>query len=117
MTIVVQVSAPTVQSVMDLARLDLNDSDKTRHPDADMIRFANDGIAKALVMRPDLNWGNFNSAYVDYLATAEFPLPLEYRPGIANYIVMRCESADDPFAVEQRAIQGLKMFLGDLGVG
>lgn len=117
MTIVVQVSAVTMQSVIDLARLDLNDADKIRNTDANMLRFANDGVAKSLVMRPDMNWGNFNSSYVDLAAGAPFPLRLEYRPAIANYIVMRCETADDPFAVEQRAIQGLKLFLADLGVG
>ncbi len=117
MPVVVPISAVTMQSVMDLARLDINDAAKTRNTDVNLLRFANDGVAKALVMRPDLNWGSYNTAYVDLAAGADFPLPLEYRPGIANYIVMRCEVADDPFAVEQRAIQGLKMFLGDLGLG
>jgi len=106
-----------MQSILDLARLDLNDSAKTRNLDANMIQFANDGIAKAVVMRPDLNWGNYTTAYADLTTASAFPLPLEYRPGIANYVVMRCETADDPFAVEQRAIQGLKLFLADMGVG
>lgn len=107
----------TVQSVLDLARLDLNDVAKVRNPDANMIQFANDGIAKVLVMRPDLNWGNYSTAYADLTTASSFPLPLEYRPGIANYIVMRCETADDAFANEQRAIQGLTLFLKDLGMG
>lgn len=107
----------TVQSVMDLARLDLNDSAKTRNPDSSLIQFANDGIAKTLAIRPDLNYGNYNGTYADLTTASAFPLPLEYRPAIANYIVLRCETADDPFAVEQRAIQGLQMYLKDLGLG
>ncbi len=107
----------TMQSVIDLARLDINDAAKTRNLDANMIQFANDGIAKAVVMRPDLNYGNYGTAWADLTTASTFPLPLEYRPAIVNYIVMRCETADDTFANEQRAIQGLKMFLGDLGVG
>ena len=107
----------TMQSVMDLARFDLNDQAKTRNTDADMIQFANDGIAKAIVMRPDLNWGNYGAAFGDLSAGTLFPLPLEYRPAIVNYIVLRSETADDPFAVEQRAIQALKLYLSDLGVG
>ena len=107
----------TMQDVLDLARLDLNDAAKTRNLDSNMIQFANDGIAKAVVMRPDLNFGNYTTAYADLTTASSFPLPLEYRPAIANYIVMRCETADDPFAVEQRAIQGLKMFMSDLGLG
>lgn len=107
----------TVQSVMDLARLDLNDADKTRHLDAQVLQFANDGMAKALALRPDLNWGNYGSAFADLTTASAFPLPLEYRPAIANYIVMRCETSDDPFAIEQRAIQALTLYLKDLGVG
>lgn len=107
----------TIQSVIDLARLDLNDAGKTRNTDADMIQFANDGIAKAYVIRPDLRYGSYGTAYADLTTASSFPLPLEYRPAIANYIVMRCETADDAFANEQRAIQGMKMFLNDLGVG
>lgn len=117
MPVIVPVSAVTMQSVVDLARLDLNDADKVRHTDVKMLAFANDGVAKTRVMRPDLNWGSYNTAYVDLAAGAPFPFGLEYRPGIANYVVMRCEVADDPFAIEQRAIQGLKLFLSDLGVG
>ena len=107
----------TMQSVIDLARLDLNDADKTRNSDVNMLAFANDGLAKAVVMRPDLNWGNYTTAYADLTTASSFPLPLEYRPGIANYVVLRCETADDAFANEQRAIQGLKMFMMDLGLG
>ena len=106
----------TLQSVLDLARLDINDAAKVRSTDADMIQFANDGIAKALQIRPDLNWGSYTTAYVDLTTASAFPLPLEYRPAIANYIVLRCETADDPFAVEQRALQGLKLYMADLGV-
>ena len=107
----------TMQDVIDLARLDLNDSDKTRNTDVNMLKFANDGVAKVLVMRPDLNWGNYSTAYADLTTASSFPLPLEYRPGVANYVVMRCETADDAFANEQRAIQGLKLFLADIGLG
>lgn len=107
----------SMQSVLDLARFDLNDKDKVRNTDAAMIQFANDGIAKAVVIRPDLNWGNYSTAYADLTTASAFPLPLEYRPAIANYIVLRCETADDAFAIEQRAIQGLKLYLNDLGAG
>jgi hypothetical protein len=105
-----------MQSVLDLARLDMNDADKTRNTDANLLSFANDGIAKAVVIRPDLNWGNYSTAWADLTTASSFPLPLEYRPAIANYVVGCAEKADDQFAVEQRAIQAMKLFLGDLGV-
>ena len=107
----------TVQSVLDLARLDLNDADKTRNTDANLLKFANDGLAKTVQLRPDLNYGNYTTAWADLTTASSFPLPLEYRPAIANYIVMRAEASDDAFANEQRAIQGLKMYLADFGMG
>lgn len=107
----------TIQSVIDLARLDINDSDKVRYPDADLLRYANDGIAKALTMRPDLNYGNYSNAYADLALTADFPLPLEYRSAVATFITAMAQFGDDPFVVEQRAIQGLKMYLSGLGLG
>lgn len=107
----------TIQSVLDLARLDLDDEDKVRNTDVNLLQFANDGIVKAYSLRPDLRYGSYATAYADLAATDPFPIGLEYRPGIANYIIMRAESADDAFANEQRAIQGLKMFLADIGMG
>lgn len=104
-----------MQSVMDLARLDINDAAKVRNPDANVIKFLNDGIAKVYVLRPDLNWGNYANAYVDLSTAANFPLPLEYRAALVDYIVLRCETSDDPFAVEQRAAQSLVLFMRDLG--
>ena len=106
----------TMQSVMDLARLDLNDSEKTRNTDTNLLQYANNAIAKIKVMRPDLNWGNYTSAYADLTATDPFPFALEYRPAVANYIVMCAESSDDEFAIEQRAVQGMKLYLSDLGL-
>lgn len=107
----------SIQSVMDLARLDMNDAEKTRNPDPVLLQYANDGIAQIKVMRPDLNWGNYTISYADLSATDPFPFALEYRPALANYIVMRAEASDDEFAVEQRAIQGMKLYLKDLGLG
>ena len=106
-----------MQSICDLARLDINDDSKTRNTDANMIQFANDAIARILVMRPDLNFGNYATAYADVALTDNFPLSLEYRKPVSDFIVMCCETADDPFAVEQRAIQALTLYMKGLGMG
>lgn len=107
----------TMQSVADLARLDINDVEKTRNPDANMIKFANDAIARIYVVRPDLNWGNYQTGYTDVALTDVFPLPIEYRRPVADFMVMCCETSDDPFAVEQRAIQALALYMKGLGMG
>lgn len=109
--------AVTIQSVLDLARIDLNDADKTRNPDATLLAYANNAIAKIKVMRPDLNWGKFNVAYTDLALTDSFPFDLQYRDAVADYIVGCAEKSDDVFAIEQRAVQAMKLFLTEIGVG
>ena len=104
-----------MQSVVDLARLDLNDADKVRNLDADMLSFANDGLARAYAIRPDMRFGNFASTFSDLALTDNFPLGLEYRKAIADFVVACCETHDDPFALEARAAQAMKIFMNDLG--
>ncbi len=112
-----------MQDVLDVARLDLNDAKDAsgsdvncRNKDADMLNFANDGISRGLVLRPDLNWGNYASGYVEKTLTDPFPLPLEYRWAISNYVVARCESSDDAFVIQGRADKEIELYFRDLGV-
>ena len=109
--------AVTLQNVMDEARLDMNDAQKVRVPDTSLLSYINDAMARLYVMRPDLNYGNYGNPWVDYTTSSSlFPLPLEYRPPVCNYIVMRCEVSDDPYAIEQRAVQAMQMWVKDIGV-
>lgn len=105
-----------IQDVLDLARLDVNDAGKIRETDSNWLKFANDGIARCLALRPDLNYGNYSTAYVDLGTSSVFPLPIEYRPAIAAYIVARAETADDPFVLEQRADYEMQQYLKNLGL-
>lgn len=105
-----------MQDVLDLARLDVNDAGKIRELDSNWLKFANNGIAVCLAMRTDLNFGNFSSAYVDLGTSSVFPLPIEYRPAIAAYIVARSQAADDAFVLEQRAEFEMMQYLRHIGM-
>lgn len=115
----------TMQEVCNLARIDLNDAvtDSAgnavtpRYPDADLLKFANDGIARAYAMRSDLNFGNYATTYSDLALTDPFPLGNEYRSAIAAYIVARNESGDDEFVLQQRADKSMQDFMRNLGIG
>lgn len=116
----------TLQDVVTLARIDLNDATTNpatgdaitpRYPDSDLLKFANDGIAKVLVMRPDLNFGNYATAYADLTLSDPFPLPSEYRPAITAYVVARNQSGDDAFVISQRADKSMADFMRNLGIG
>lgn len=115
----------TMQEVCDLARLDLNDSTTDpsgnavtpRYPTADLLKFANDGIARAYAMRSDLNFGNYATTLPDLALTDPFPLPNEYRPAVTAYIVARNQSGDDEFVLQQRADKAMQDFIRNLGIG
>lgn len=106
----------TMQDVIDLARLDVNDAGKIRNADSDLIKFANDGVARAYALRPDLAYGLYGTAYVDLTTASTFPLPIEYRQAITAYVVARAETADDSFVLEQRAAMEMALYLKDLGL-
>ena len=108
--------AYTVQSVLDLARGDLNDDDKIRYSDADLLKNFNDAVALAYSLRPDLRFGNYPTAYTDLAATADCPLAIEYRQALASYIVWGAQSSDDAFVLDERAQKSLREFRSGLGI-
>lgn len=111
----------TIQNVIDLSRIDLNDMSTStanyRYPDSQLISFANDGIAKAVVIRPDFNFGNYTGTFTDLVSTSSFPLPIEYRVAIVSYVTARAQSGDDAFVLNQRADLEMALYLKELGVG
>ncbi len=94
----------TWQSIVDLARIPLNDEDKTRYPDDVLLSFAGHGLLQMLKYRPDLFIGRFRtSPGAQALPTDAFPLPPEYAQLLADYVTARAEMADDEHAVSGRA--------------
>jgi len=107
--------AYTCQSVLDLARHDLNDDAKIRYTDADMIKHLNDAIALAYSLRPDLRYGNYATAYTDLSVSNDCPLPIEYRAALADYVVDGMQSSDDEFINDKRAEKSLKEYFAGIG--
>jgi hypothetical protein len=78
----------TMQSVIDKARLDLNDDDKVRHPDVTLLVFGNDFIQEAGKTRPDLFFPN-PPPDSSLALGATFPLSDRYTRACADYIIAR----------------------------
>ncbi len=103
--------ATTLQTVMDLARLPLNDakdaggSDATcRIKDATLLQWTLHGLLHAFRNRGDLFVGSYtNPPSLAWAANQTFPLPDEFVEPIADYVTARVESADDEFVSSQRA--------------
>lgn len=90
---------PTVQDVVDLARITLNDADKVRDSDPDLAKFVNSGLDEFYMLRPDLFIGSFTAAAASeghQLELAE-PLPIDgrWKQLLADYVVARAQTKDD----------------------
>jgi hypothetical protein len=103
--------AYTYQTIVDLARIPLNDSGKARYSDEQLLLFANHGMLAAAKRRPDLFIGQFNSLpNGEAVLGNPFELDPAYAEVIADYVVMRAEMMDDEHANSGRALISGKMF-------
>lgn len=101
----------TYQSVIDLARIPLNDSDKARYSDEQLLLFANHGILTLTKRRPDLFIGQFSSLPTgEAIITDSIPTGNEYAQLLADYVVARAEMTDDEHVNSSRAIAFVNMF-------
>jgi len=104
----------TYQSVVDLARMPLNDDDKVRYTDATLLIYANHGILQILKRRPDLFIGQFGSLPAgDAMLNHTFPLPAGYVQTLADYVTARAEMADDEHVNSGRATAFAQLFTAE----
>ena len=104
----------TFQSVVDLARIPLNDEDKVRVTDATLLAFANHGMMALVKRRPDLFVGQYaNLPTGQNVLTDAFPLAAGYVQTLADYCTFRAESIDDEFINSGRAALFMQLFNGE----
>ena len=87
--------AYTMQQLVDRARLPLNDADKDRYTDANLLAYAVDGLTLACNKRPDLLIGNWSLTFNALVLGDTFPLSNRYFPIVQDYITARAELWDD----------------------
>ncbi|NSX14951.1 hypothetical protein HTY52_12785 [Cupriavidus taiwanensis] len=100
----------TVQQVIDRGRVPLNDADKVRHADADMLDWLNDGLAEIYMLRPDLRFGSYGTPVARLALADTFPLSAAHEVAIKHYLVYRAEMKDDEAVNTNRATQAYKLF-------
>lgn len=100
----------TVQNVIDRARIPLNDADKARYPDSQLLGYFNDGLAIAYAVRPDLRFGSYTKA-VELLGLNDTsPLSAQHEVAMQHYIVFRAETKDDEHVNANREQKELDRF-------
>jgi hypothetical protein len=101
----------TYQTVVDLARVPLNDSDKVRVTDAQLVTFANHGMLQLWLRRPDLFVGLYANLPTGQNALADtFPMDASYVQTVADYVTFRAETIDDEKMNEPRAMAFAQLF-------
>lgn len=104
----------TYQSIVDLARIPLNDNDKVRYTDATLLIYGNQGILQILKRRPDLFVGQFGSLPAgDATLDDMFPLPASHVQTLADYVTARAEMADDEHVNSGRAAAFVQLFTAE----
>ena len=84
----------TAQEVIDLARVPLNDADKDRYLDTDLLRFLNAGLRTLKKNRPDLFIGSLGTPYVALALGDALPTPDHVDQGIADALTARAMTVD-----------------------
>lgn len=101
----------TYQSVIDLARIPLNDEDKARYSDATLLSLANHAVLQILKRRPDLFVGRFDSLPDGEGMPGDiFPVPAAYVQTVADYVTARTEMTDDEHASSGRVAAFAQLF-------
>jgi hypothetical protein len=106
----------TYQSVVDLARVPVNDVNKDRYSDDILLSFANHAMLQILKRRPDLFAGQLaNLPNGQMSLTDAFPLPAEYVQTVADYVTARAEMTDDEHVNAGRAALFMQLFGAESG--
>lgn len=100
----------TFQQIIDSARVDLQDADKVRYSDAQLLEYANDGVKEAFRIRPDFRFGGYTTAIQTYVLADDLPIPDGYQMLIKHYVVFRSEARDDEYNNDGRAAIFLARF-------
>lgn len=102
----------TFQTLIDRARVPLNDTDKVRYPDSELLNYAIDAYLLLRRYRPDLFLADWTLAsWSAFTVNTTFPkAPDEYLPVIADYVTARAEFKDDEHVVAERAQAFYELF-------
>jgi hypothetical protein len=107
--------AYTMQQIVDRARIPLNDADKDRYSDDDLLAFANEAVKVLRRERPDLFFGQYEALPADKALGDALPLDDEYAESVASYVTARAETVDDEHVNTGRARLFFELF--NRGVG
>lgn len=104
--------AVTFQTLIDRARLKVNDADKDRWPDADALKDANAGVSAMLNLRPDIFFGQLATLNVDggYTIGQSVPVNGRFTLMLEDWLIHRSQFVDDEGTSNSRSMAALQFF-------
>lgn len=93
----------TMQQLIDFARRAINDDDKVRCSDPELLDYAIAGLLMVRARRPDLFLGRWTLPIVSLGMPDAFPLDETLFAPVADYVVSRSQFKDDEAAVQLTA--------------
>lgn len=109
------VSQYTMQQVIDRARIPLNDADKDRYPDEDLLVYGNEALAILRRRRADLFLGNLAGGMPALNLGDLLPFDDAYLPAVADYVTARAETRDSEEELISRATVFFGLFSASAG--
>jgi hypothetical protein len=100
----------TMQNVVDIARIPLNDVDKVRYTDPELLGHANGALRLLRLKRPDIFFGQYSTAYADKALGATFPIDDMYIQAVADYATARCHAKEDEATMLEKASSFFALF-------
>ena len=92
------------QIISSVRRGFLNDVDKVRWSDEDLLEYANEAVVEIRRVRPDLFLGTYLQTIPVYDGPDDFPLPRVYESFAKDYIVHRAHSREEEYVNDNRAV-------------
>lgn len=109
----------TFQTVIDDARVLLNDEVSELNPDAryteaQLLGYAKSALIEARRVRPDLFLSSLTTSFAGYTVSSTIPISDDYLVSLVDYVVHRAELRDDEFTVDGRSSILLQKFKASL---
>lgn len=104
----------TMQNIIDRVRFRLNDAQKVRNPDTQVLQYLNDMVKAAYNFRPDFFIGQYTAPPFDLASGGTYPLPGFSEPAAVEYCVALCNLPDDEEARQAKARDAEARFFAHL---
>lgn len=102
--------AITMQSIVDSARVPLNDADKVTWTDSELFGYSMHGLRLLKSRRADLYFGLSSTVLDTLVIDGNFPLDDGFAPAVQDYVTARAQFKDDESAVKGSASAFYKLF-------